>query len=49
MSVEPSRTLGIVPNGMTVTFSDGRRERFVVMNRTEWLHRLHAATLRPTA
>lgn len=46
-SVEPSRTLGIVPNGLLVRLADGRTERFVVLRRSEWLSRLRAATAKP--
>ena len=38
--VEPSRTLGFVPNGLLVHLKDGRRERFVVADRATWLARL---------
>ena len=41
-SVEPSRTLGMIPNGLVVHLRDGRRERFVVMGRSEWVMRLQA-------
>jgi len=36
-SVQPRRTLGIVPNGIEVNMSDGRSNRFVVEDRAEWL------------
>jgi hypothetical protein len=36
-SVEPSRSLGIVPNGLLVHLRDGRRERFVVSGRGDWV------------
>jgi len=39
-TVEPTRTLGIVPNGIRVTLRDGRRERFVVTGRATWVAQL---------
>lgn len=36
-SVEPSRSLGIIPNGLLVHLRDGRRERFVVAGRGGWV------------
>jgi hypothetical protein len=36
-SVQPCRTLGVVPNGIEVNMSDGRSNRFVVEDRAEWL------------
>jgi hypothetical protein len=42
-SAEPARTLGIVPNGVLVHLRDGRRERFVVGGRAEWVTRLRRA------
>jgi len=39
-SVEPARTLGIIPNGLLVHLRDGRRERFVVMSRGAWVERI---------
>jgi hypothetical protein len=38
--VEASRTLGIVPNGLKVHLRGGTVERFVVMNRSDWVQRL---------
>ena len=35
-SASPFRTLGIVPNGMAVTLSDGRILKFVVYERDNW-------------
>jgi hypothetical protein len=43
LSVEPARTLGIVPNGVLVRLRDGRSERFVVGGRAEWVTRLRDA------
>ena len=43
-SVEPVRTLGIVPYGVLVHLRDGRRERFVVAGRSAWVARLRAAS-----
>lgn len=40
-SVEPARTLGVIPNAIRLRLADGRRERFVVMAREHWI-----ATLR---
>jgi hypothetical protein len=37
LSVEPARTLGILPNGFAVLLRDGRRERFVVFSRGRWI------------
>lgn len=37
MSVEPSRSLGIVPNGLRVRLYGDTVERFVVQGRGEWL------------
>ena len=37
VSAEPSRTLGLVPNGLLLQMRDGRRERFVVGGRSEWV------------
>lgn len=39
-AVEAVRTLGIIPNGLVVQLKDGRRQRFVVMNRSAWLAQL---------
>lgn len=36
-TVEPARTLGLIPNGLLVTLGDGRRERFVVHHRKAWV------------
>ncbi len=36
-SVEPSSSLGIIPNGLLVQMRDGRRERFVVSGRGNWV------------
>ncbi|HZF54168.1 MAG TPA: hypothetical protein VE093_36230 [Polyangiaceae bacterium] len=36
-TVEPARTLGLIPNGLLVTLGDGRRERFVVHHRRAWV------------
>ena len=36
-SVEPSSSLGIIPNGLLVHLRDGRRERFVVAGRADWV------------
>jgi hypothetical protein len=47
-SVEPARTLGIVPNGVLVHLRDGRQERFVVGGRSEWVARLQQALRAPT-
>jgi hypothetical protein len=44
ISVEPARTLGVVPNGVLVHLRDGRHERFVVGGRAEWVARLRAVT-----
>lgn len=46
-AVEPSRSLGIVPNGLRVRRKDGAVERFVVAERGEWLAALTAALRRP--
>jgi hypothetical protein len=35
-----SRTLGIVPNGLTVTLNTGKVERFVVNDRMSWVEKL---------
>lgn len=37
---EPRRTLGLVPNGMSVRRRDGRVEKFVLAARGEWLELL---------
>ena len=37
---EPTKTLGIVPNGLLVHLRDGRSERFVVNGRAEWVEKL---------
>jgi len=42
-SVEPARTLGVVPNGLLVSLRDGRKERFVVSDRAGWVARLRGA------
>ena len=39
-SVEAVRTLGIIPNGLTVTLKTGDQERFVVNGRRRWLELL---------
>ncbi len=38
-----SMTLGVIPNGLTVTRRDGTMERFVVSERDEWVRRLTPA------
>jgi len=38
-----SMTLGVIPNGLTVTRRDGTTERFVVSDRNEWVRRLTPA------
>ncbi|HVY48570.1 MAG TPA: hypothetical protein VHB21_21925 [Minicystis sp.] len=43
LSVEPTRTLGLIPNGLAVELTDGRRERFVVNGRGEWVKRIRGA------
>ncbi|MGZ5662843.1 MAG: hypothetical protein ACXWG6_15860 [Usitatibacter sp.] len=43
VSTEPARTLGIVPNGLLLQMRDGRRERFVVGGRSEWVSLLRRA------
>jgi hypothetical protein len=48
-AAEPARTLGIVPNGVLVHLRDGRRERFVVGGRTEWVTHLRRAIETETA
>ena len=40
VSVTPTRTLGLVPNGIRIELADGRREKFVVSARSEWLDAL---------
>lgn len=40
---EPARTLGIIPNGLVIELDDGRRERFVVNGRSEWMAKIRAA------
>lgn len=42
-SVEPARSLGIVPNGLLVHLRDGRRERFVVSGRGDWVSSIRSA------
>jgi len=42
-SVEPARSLGIIPNGLLVVLDDGRREKFVVNRRGEWVEKVRAA------
>lgn len=42
-SVEPTRTLGIVPNGMRVTLRSGQRERFVLYGRRAWVEAVRDA------
>jgi hypothetical protein len=34
---------GIIPNGLLVTLDDGRREKFVVNGRGEWVVKIRAA------
>jgi hypothetical protein len=48
VAVEAVSTMGIVPNGVLVQLRDGRRERFVVVGRAQWVARLrdHAPQLR---
>lgn len=36
-AVDPAATLGIVPNSIELTLADGRKERFVVSARTQWI------------
>lgn len=40
---EATRTLGIIPNGLRVTSLDGRRERFVVHHRSQWVEAIDGA------
>lgn len=42
-SVEPSSSLGIIPNGLLVHLRDGRRERFVVAGRGDWVSSIRSA------
>jgi hypothetical protein len=42
-SVEPSRSLGIVPNGLRLRDGDGATHRFVVSGRREWVAALDSA------
>lgn len=42
-SVEPTRTLGIIPNGMRVTLRSGGRERFVLYERRAWVEAVREA------
>ncbi|MFT3770788.1 MAG: hypothetical protein QM820_35645 [Minicystis sp.] len=42
-SVEPTRSLGIIPNGLAVVLDDGRREKFVVSGRGEWVEKIRSA------
>jgi hypothetical protein len=42
-SVEPSRSLGIIPNGLLVHLRDGHRERFVVAGRGDWVSSIRSA------
>jgi hypothetical protein len=42
-SAEATRTLGVVPNGLKITRSNGAAEQFVVNSRAEWLRRLAGA------
>lgn len=42
VSIEEYNALGLVPNGLVLVMLDGRRERFVVSNRTEWIEAIHA-------
>lgn len=44
--VEPARSLGIIPNAMIVHLEDGRRERFVVMDRGRWVSLLQSRVRR---
>ncbi len=41
-SVETTRTLGVVPNGLKVTLKSGKSERFVVNERDVWVAKLGA-------
>ena len=40
VSVAPTRTLGVLANGLLVTLKSGKVERFVVNDRDEWMKRL---------
>ena len=42
-SIEPVKTLGLIPNGVVVHLRDGTKERFVVGNRSIWLTRVRKA------
>jgi hypothetical protein len=42
-SVEPSWTLGIVPNGVRIALADGGFESFVLQSRRRWLRALQEA------
>jgi hypothetical protein len=39
-AAKPRNTLGIVPNGMSVTLKNGGEERFVVNGRGDWMKAL---------
>lgn len=41
-AVEATKTLGLVPNGLLVHLREGRRERFVVSGRADWVQRLRS-------
>ncbi|MBU1239591.1 PH domain-containing protein [Myxococcota bacterium] len=41
--VKPSNTLGLIPNGITVTHSQGKTERFVVRQRKEWMRAIRGS------
>jgi hypothetical protein len=42
LDVAATRSLGIIPNGLLVTLDDGRREKFVVNGRGEWVAKIRA-------
>lgn len=42
-TVEPVRTMGIVPNGLKVTAGEAKPERFVVHGRKEWVRAIEDA------
>jgi hypothetical protein len=42
-TVEPARTLGIIPNAMRVTTVDGTRHQFTLFGRMSWIEAIRAA------
>jgi hypothetical protein len=43
VDIKPRRTLGVIPNGISLLLADGKEERFAVWEREQWLTNIHVA------